>query len=160
MVNVIKTAKGFERIPGNPTLTSRDGKQRAPLLAILTLSKAEQAGFGIYQIEPPRAPEGKIVAGPDRLVADKDGRPVIERDYEDAPPPPRPMVRKSVVQDRLIEIGKIDAAYEALTSNPASFARWFAPDRPEVYCDDPDAIQLLRAIGADPAVILARESVP
>ena len=157
MVIVIKTLDGFEPIVGNPTLTSIDGEQRAPLRAVLTLSKADQAGFGVYQIEAPATPEGKIVASPDRIVTDRDDLPRIERDYEDAPPPPRPAVRKSVVQGRLIETDKIDAAYAALTSNPASFARWFAPDRPEVYCDDPDAIGLVRAIGADPAVILAPE---
>jgi len=95
--------------------------------------------------------------GADRLVTDRDGRPMIERDYDDAPPPPRQTVRKSVVQTRLIDIGKMDAAYAALTSNSASFARWFAPDRPVVFCDDPDAILLVKAIGADPTVILAPE---
>jgi hypothetical protein len=70
-------------------------------------------------------------------------------------PTARRMVRKSVVQARLIEAGKMNAAYAALTSNSAHYARWFAPDHPEVYADDPDAIALLQAIGADPEAILA-----
>ncbi|WP_292527820.1 hypothetical protein [Mesorhizobium sp.] len=45
--------------------------------------------------------------------------------------------------------------YAALTQNPVYFARWFAPDRPEVYCDDPDAILLVTALGLDPDAILA-----
>lgn len=69
----------------------------------------------------------------------------------------RPMVRKSTVQDRLIAAGKLEAAYAVLTSNPIYFARWFVSDHPEVYCDDPDALALLHAIGADPNVILAAD---
>ncbi|WP_044547581.1 hypothetical protein [Mesorhizobium japonicum] len=69
--------------------------------------------------------------------------------------PARPMVRKSVVQARIIAAGKMPAAYVALTANPVYFARWFAPDHPEVYCDDPDAVALVQALGLDPAVILA-----
>lgn len=75
-----------------------------------------------------------------------------------APPPapaPRAMVLKSVVQARIIEAGKMQDAYAALTQNPIYFARWFAPDRPEVYCDDPDAILLVTALGLDPDAILA-----
>ncbi|RWK54290.1 hypothetical protein [Mesorhizobium sp.] len=70
-------------------------------------------------------------------------------------PRPRKTVLKSVVQARIIEAGKMAAAYAALTQNPIYFARWFAPDRPEVYCDDPDAIQLVTALGLDPDAILA-----
>ncbi|TIX84917.1 MAG: hypothetical protein E5V27_04640 [Mesorhizobium sp.] len=72
-----------------------------------------------------------------------------------ARPPTRAMVLKSVVQARIIEAGKMAAAYAALTQNPIYFARWFAPDRPEVYCDDSDAIQLVTALGLDPDAILA-----
>ena len=35
------------------------------------------------------------------------------------------------------------------------FVRWFAPEHPSVYCDDPDAAGLVAAPGLDPAVILA-----
>jgi len=73
------------------------------------------------------------------------------------PEPPRRMVRKSLVQQRLIDADKMDDAYALLTTMPSAFARWFAPDRPEVYADDPDALALLAAIGADPEVIMAAE---
>ena len=65
------------------------------------------------------------------------------------------LVDKSIVVQRLIAANKINAAYAALTSNAAYFARWFAPGHPNVYADDPDALTLLAAIGADPKVILA-----
>ncbi|WP_281405369.1 hypothetical protein [Mesorhizobium sp. B2-3-12] len=42
-----------------------------------------------------------------------------------------------------------------MTANPVYFARWFAPDHPAVYCDDPDAVALVQALGLDPADILA-----
>jgi hypothetical protein len=71
------------------------------------------------------------------------------------PPPVRAMVVKSVVQARIIDVGKMGDAYAMLTANPVYFARWFAPDHPAVYCDDPDAVGLVLALGLDPAVILA-----
>lgn len=71
------------------------------------------------------------------------------------PPAPRRMIRKSLVQQRLIDTGFMDRAYLVLTSQPAAFARWFAPDHPEVYTDDPDALVMLAAIGADPEAIMA-----
>jgi len=67
----------------------------------------------------------------------------------------RRMIRKSLVQQRLIDAGLMELAYAALTSQPAAFARWFAPDHPEVYADDPDALAMLVAIGADAAVVMA-----
>jgi len=70
-------------------------------------------------------------------------------------PAPRAMVAKSVVQARIIDAGKMGQAYAALTGNPIYFARWFAPDHPAVYCDDPDAVGLVTALGLDPATILA-----
>lgn len=70
-------------------------------------------------------------------------------------PPGRQQVLKSVVQARIIEAGKMPAAYAALTENPVYFARWFAPDHPAVNCDDPDAVALVAALGLDPAEILA-----
>lgn len=70
-------------------------------------------------------------------------------------PRARRKVLKSVVVARLISAGKIGAAKAALESSPAAFARWFASDRPAVYFDDPDALALLSAIGADPDQIMA-----
>jgi hypothetical protein len=41
------------------------------------------------------------------------------------------------------------ATYAALTGNSTCFARWFAPDHTEVYCDDPDAVGLVTSLGLD-----------
>ncbi|ESZ15596.1 hypothetical protein X735_01310 [Mesorhizobium sp. L2C085B000] len=89
------------------------------------------------------------------LEAPADARQLWDGKAWSAPPAERRMVPKSVVQARIIEAGKMSQAYAALAGNPIYFARWFAPDRPEVYSDDPDAVGLVRALGLDPAVILA-----
>jgi hypothetical protein len=73
----------------------------------------------------------------------------------DSEPPPRRLVVKSLVISRLIEVGKIEAARAALEANASAYARWWAPDKPAIYADDPEAIALLQSIGADPAAILA-----
>lgn len=72
-----------------------------------------------------------------------------------APHPPKRQVLKSVIISRLIAAGKIGAAKAALESNAAYFARWWAPDRPAINFDDPDALILLAAIGADAETIMA-----
>lgn len=67
---------------------------------------------------------------------------------------PRRLIPKGVIVERLIAAGKIEAARAALaTLSVADQERWNA--KPAVYADDPRALALLRAIGADPAVILA-----
>lgn len=98
-----------------------------------------------------KAPDG---AGITRIASESELDEVLAA-YGFLGPTARRKVRKSIVQARLIEAGKMDAAYAALTQMPAEFARWFAPDRPEVYADDPAALMLLQAIGADPKEIMA-----
>lgn len=61
-------------------------------------------------------------------------------------PTARRRVKKSTVQARLISLGKMEEAHALLVANPVYFARWFAPDHPDVYADDPDAIVLLQAL--------------
>ncbi|MER8628506.1 hypothetical protein NKH55_01850 [Mesorhizobium opportunistum] len=67
----------------------------------------------------------------------------------------RAKVRKSIVMQRLIDLSKMDQAYAMLAAQPTFFARWFAPDHPEVFADDPDAMAFVAALGLNPAVILA-----
>lgn len=114
-----------------------------------------RGGLSIVEVAEFVVPGGKRVTGAPvyTLVS---GSVVETCEVEDIPIE-RPMVRKSTVQARLIATGKMEAAYAALTSNPVYFARWFAPDHPEVYCDDPDALMLLAAIGADAEIIMAVE---
>lgn len=67
---------------------------------------------------------------------------------------PRRLVPKGLIVERLIAAGKIEAARAALTTlSVADQERWNA--KPAVYADDERARALLRAIDADPAVILA-----
>lgn len=67
----------------------------------------------------------------------------------------RRKVPKYLVVQRLTEAGKIGLAKAALESDPAAFARWFAPGHTYVFADDPDALALLAAIGADADAIMA-----
>src|SRR5688572_27183807 len=68
---------------------------------------------------------------------------------------PRRLVPKSVIVDRLNAAGKLGAARVALDANLYARERWYAPDRPAIYFDDPEALALLAAIGADAETILA-----
>lgn len=70
-------------------------------------------------------------------------------------PPVRRKISKALVHQRLIEVGKMAAAKAALDADAVAFGRWFAPGFDEVYADDPDALALLKAIGADAKVIMA-----
>ena len=71
------------------------------------------------------------------------------------PTPPRRTIPKSVVQERMNDIGKLGAAFAALNSNPIFFGRWFAPDWPNVYFDDEGLLMVLSAIGCTEAQIAA-----
>ena len=74
-------------------------------------------------------------------------------------PPVRRKISKALVHQRLIEAGKMEAAKAALDSNAIAFARWFAPGYDEVFADDPDAVALLKAIGADPDAVMAPSAI-
>ena len=69
----------------------------------------------------------------------------------------RYLVRKSVIIRRLQEAGQLAAAAQALGADLYTRERWYSPDQPSIYNDAAEALALLRAIGADPAIILARE---
>jgi hypothetical protein len=74
------------------------------------------------------------------------------------PPPPSPepgrrAIAKSVVQERVNAIGKLGAVMAVLNSQPIFFARWFAPNWPEVFADDEGLLQILAAVGCTEAEI-------
>lgn len=79
----------------------------------------------------------------------------IVRTTVDDPPAPRPLLRKSLVQERLHLIGKLGAALEALNSEPILYVRWFAPDWPNVYADDAGLLGVLSDIGCTAEEIAA-----
>lgn len=72
-----------------------------------------------------------------------------------AAPAIRQMVAKSTVMARVTAAGKMAAAQAALWAQPDQFAKWFAPDQPDVYCDDAATVAFITALGLDPAAILA-----
>lgn len=74
---------------------------------------------------------------------------------EPEPEPVRRLIAKSVVQERMHAAGKLSAALAALQSQPIFFARWFAPDWPNVYFDDEGLLTVLAAIGCTEAEIAA-----
>lgn len=70
------------------------------------------------------------------------------------PGPARHLVPKLLVVDRLIAAGKLSDAVAALAASSLAIQqRWAAAS--QIYSDDPDALALLAAIGADPETILA-----
>lgn len=70
--------------------------------------------------------------------------------------PIRVLVPKSVIIDRLHSAGKLDAARAALdAADLYTRERWNT--RSAIYADDPTALALLTAIGADAQSILAAE---
>jgi hypothetical protein len=75
------------------------------------------------------------------------------------PPVVRALIRKSTVIRRCHEAGVLAAVMEILDApaNAYAKARWWAPDWPEVFADDPEMVAMLTAVGADVAVITAPE---
>lgn len=69
------------------------------------------------------------------------------------PDPPRRLIDKSVVQERVNAIGKLDDVMALLNSQAIYFARWFVPGWTEVYFDDADLLAILAAVGCTPAQI-------
>lgn len=65
------------------------------------------------------------------------------------PDAPRRLIRKSVVQERAEALGKFADLFALLLSYEGGihFGRWFAPDWPNVYFDDPAMLTLLDAVG-------------
>lgn len=63
------------------------------------------------------------------------------------PAPPRPELPKSTVIARLDGIDKLNAVWTILNAMPVLFAKWFSPDWPNVYCDDPGMLQVFQAAG-------------
>jgi hypothetical protein len=75
------------------------------------------------------------------------------------PPVVRALIRKSTIIRRCHEAGVLTAVMAILDApaNAYAKARWWAPDWPEVFADDPEMVAMLTAVGADVAVITAPE---
>jgi hypothetical protein len=68
--------------------------------------------------------------------------------------PPRYKVRKSTIISRLTD-AQLSQAISMLTVRQQE--RWRAPDQPAVNADDAETIAIVKAVGADPAVVMAPE---
>lgn len=77
----------------------------------------------------------------------------IVRHPDPPPTPARAELRKDVVTQRLIDIGKVDAVFGALQASAAEFGLWFAPSSPNVYKDDARVIGMFKAVGLTDAEI-------
>ena len=88
--------------------------------------------------------------------------PGLSFGYHELADPPtedaRRLIPKSVVQDRLIEAGKLTAVLNILRMDDASYVRWFAPNHPNVYADDPSMLTVLTMVDADIEAITAPEA--
>jgi hypothetical protein len=75
--------------------------------------------------------------------------------YVEPKPIPRRLIRKSVVQERAHTLGKLASILTVLRSpgQEISYARWFAPDWPNVYADDAGMLVILAAVGCKPEEI-------
>lgn len=80
------------------------------------------------------------------------GIAVSEEPDPEPPPPSRRMVEKWVVMERLSD-QQLGQALSLMTARQKE--KWRMPGYPAVYADDPEMLQLLGAIGADPKVVLA-----
>ena len=147
VLHVWTVDQGQTEVPIRYTLP--DGTQISPVKT--GWSNGEYSALSVTEFE---TPEGKVTVGSPsyELVNGEVVETYTVEDY-------RGRVRKSIVQERLTDAGKMGEAYALLTTMPDKFGRWFAPDRPYVYCDDPDSIAFLNALDLDPDVILAPEDV-
>jgi hypothetical protein len=91
----------------------------------------------------------------DQKIARPGEREILAKAAELAALPDRRPVPKSLIVMRLNAAGKLAAASSALNADIYARERWYAPDKPAIYADDPEALALLEAIGADAEDILA-----
>ena len=62
-------------------------------------------------------------------------------------PDVRRLIPKSVVQERLNDLGRLGDAFALLQADPLNFGRWFAPNHPNVFADDEGLLAILDTLG-------------
>jgi hypothetical protein len=80
---------------------------------------------------------------------------VAEVEAGDPPSAERAALPKSLIVKRLNDGGLLAAAKAALDADLYARERWYAADRPVIYRDDPEALALIAAIGADVEMVMA-----
>lgn len=116
-----------------PTVIWADSAPPAPYKPVLeALSK------------PTPADGELLVEGAPELVSGVWRETWTAEESEDAP---RRLIPKSIIQERVNDIGKLELVLTALESQAILYARWFAPDWPNVYYNDGAMLFLLGAVG-------------
>lgn len=85
------------------------------------------------------------------------GTPIASMDdlidvLREANVPPYHRVRKSTIISRVTD-EQLSNAIAMMT--PRQQERWRASDQPAINADDPETIAVLKAVGADPAIVMA-----
>lgn len=115
--------------------------------------KAEREAANIYPVTEDPAPAGKVIKSETIKLVNK--LPVAKSVFENAPEPERRKIKKSVIHERVNETGKLAAVLAVLQTEAILYARWFAPDWPEVYFDDPNMLAVLAGVGCTPEEVAA-----
>lgn len=97
-------------------------------------------------------PEGDAVFGAAAGWSNGTYEIVVASWTEPDPPAQRRLISKALVLSRITD-AQLTQALLLMTARQRE--RWRMPGAPEVYADDADLLQLLQAVGADPAVVLA-----
>lgn len=149
---VEKVAGVWQRWQGVPHV---DPVKVARLVDNGVWTEKDLAPYGVSIAVPFEVPEGQMVKLRGAETFEEiDGVPHQVLETVDLP---RRMVRKSVVLSRLTD-EQIEAAIGLLSASQAE--RWRASDRPMVYFDDPETVAILRAVGADPDVVMREGDEP
>jgi hypothetical protein len=129
--------------------------------AIIDLDSNEVVNIIDYDVTPDGCPPGfegnKIAFACEVCSPGWHWDPGTSTIFDPDPPEPvtvRRLVPKSLIISRLTD-EQLDAALAAMTNRQKE--RWRAPDKPAIYADDPEAVALIEAIGADPEVVMAPE---
>jgi len=102
-------------------------------------------------VNPPTPDDGEVLVEGEPELVEGVWRQVWTA--EASPSAPRRLIPKSVIQERVNDIGKLEAVLAALQSQAILYARWFAPDWPNVYYNDEAMLFLLDAVGCTPEEI-------
>lgn len=147
MAIIVKKIKGaWQRWQGVPHVNAAKASK---LIDGGVWTEKDLAPYGVSIAVPFEAPEGKLIAPRGfETFEEINGVPHQIRETMD---PPRRMVRKSIILSRLTD-EQIEAAIAVLSASQAE--RWRASDRPAVYFDDPETVAIIRAVGADPDIVL------
>lgn len=96
-----------------------------------------------------RLPNGDIVYNPEVGYSNGWHR-VAEHSFD--VPDERRSIRKETILARITD-QQLELAISMMSQRQKE--RWRMPGRATVYVDDPDTVAIIKAVGADPAVVLA-----